>query len=139
VRFAFDIGGVISKYPDLYRELIDDLMVRGHTIYILTDMHPMDKVVKTLDINGINRHGILIADYERHAEMSKDVLLKEYEIDFFFDDFIGYVVGDGAPIRCLVMPDAVSPYYHPNWKTVDGEADFGRRRYTKSQMKGKDA
>jgi hypothetical protein len=138
MRFAFDIGGVISKHPHLYRRMMRDLMFAGNTVYVLTDMHPMEKVVATLDMNDVPRHGVLVADYDSYGEMAKDVLLREYAIDFFFDDFIGYVAGDGAPVRCLVMPDASRPYYADDWKTVDGESTFGRRTYTKAQLKGKD-
>ncbi len=140
MRIAFDIGGVISKHPDLYRELMQSMDLMGIEVYILTDMHPFEKVCETLTLNHIpfTRERVLVADYDGFGDMCKDVLLREHKIDMFFDDFIGYVVGDGSPIRCLVMPDATAPYYHESWKTVGDGGNFGRRTYTKVQAKGKD-
>jgi hypothetical protein len=129
MKFAFDIGGVISKEPDRFRRLIADLWKADHDIFILTDMHPYGKVAETLELNQIQYDEILVANYEKYGEMCKDVLLREHSIDFFFDDFIGYVAGTGAPIRLLMMPDATKPYWHDDWKTVDGDESFGRKVY----------
>lgn len=132
IRIAFDIGGVLSKYPDILRPLLRTLVDGGASVFVLTDMHPHALVMATLKINGfdfIEEAAVIVADYTKHGEGCKAELLKSLAIDIFLDDFIGYVADPSCPIRCLVMPDSSRPYYATTWKTVDGEADFGRRTY----------
>lgn len=137
MRIAFDIGGVLSKHPQLYLSLIRKLLSESvmnndsFEVFVITDMD-RNKALDSLRLNDflypngpIYEQNVLSADYSQHGEMCKDVLLKALGIDIFFDDFVGYVVGNGAPVRLLVMPDAAAAYYHDDWKTPD-EASFGR-------------
>lgn len=131
MRVAFDIGGVLSKYPDIFRDLIKRMVRAGVDVFVITDMHDMDQIEGMLTLNGFESllpftHS---ADYDTHGEGCKAELLRELKIDLFFDDFIGYVTAGGCPVRCLVMPDASRPYYHDSWKGVPGEPEFGRRVY----------
>lgn len=129
IRVAFDIGGVLSKYPDVLRPLLKLLVDAGAEVFCVTDMHPLDLVLETLRLNNFDFLGparVLVADYQTHVEGCKAVLLQQHQIDLLVDDFIGYLAEPG-PIRCLVMPDSSKPYYHSTWKTVSGEADFGRK------------
>lgn len=136
LRIAFDIGGVISKYPEIFQKLLTQLSfgdyIEDVELYIITDMHPLDKVKETLYINGFagyfNENRILVADYAKHGEAAKAVLCKEHKIDIFIDDFIGYVADPGATIRLLIMPDSKLPYWSDSWKTTEA-CDFGRRKY----------
>jgi len=135
-RIAFDIGGVLSKYPDILRPLAQALGAIGVEIYIVTDMHPHALVMETLALNGfdfIAADRVVVADYTTHGEGCKAHVLCELGIDIMLDDFIGYVADVSCPIRCLVMPDSARPYYHESWKTVSGEADFGRRTYRRRE------
>lgn len=132
MRIAFDIGGVLSKYPDILRPLALLLQHAGVDVLVITDMHDHAAVVGVLALNGfefIPPANVFTADYDKHGEGCKAELLKELRVDVFLDDFIGYVVPGGAPVRLLVMPDASRPYYHESWKMPDGEATFGRRTY----------
>ena len=58
MKIGFDIGGVISKYPDRFKQLITMLgrNCYGSTftkhLYIITDQHPKEQVLKTLEENG---------------------------------------------------------------------------------------
>lgn len=140
LRIGFDVGGVISKYPEKFYELLAALdFCAGHgapiELYILTDMHPLDKVKETLKLNNLlqffTNEEILIADYEKYGEAAKAVLCREHKIDIFIDDFIGYVADPGATIRLLLMPDSTKPYWADSWKVTDNH-DFGRRRYDKN-------
>lgn len=128
IRIAFDIGGVISKYPKLFKQLIEAINQDKIELFILTDMHPKDKVKETLWNNGFGfeDENILVADYAKYGEAAKAVLCKENAIDIFIDDFIGYVADPGATIRLLVMPDSKLPYWSETWKVTDNH-DFGRR------------
>jgi len=129
VKIAFDIGGVLSKYPDLFRPLVVQLQAAGVQVFVITDVPDRSEVLEMLRLNDfamIPEANVYSADYATHGETCKAVLLREQGIDMFFDDFIGYVAVDGCPVRCLVMPDATRPYYHETWKTVGTSWDFGR-------------
>lgn len=130
-RVAFDIGGVLSKYPEFFKAAIAAFEAAGIECHIITDMYDHASVLAMLNENGIGffSEHVHVADYNTHGEACKAVVMKEHGINVLFDDFIGYVdggaFGGDAPIRLLVMPDASKPYWHDDWK-ADG--DFGRRR-----------
>lgn len=138
MRVAFDIGGVLSKYPDQFRRLIERLMDPRPTfnnveVFIITDMHDIDEVYEMLVLNGfgrIKKTNVYCADYKTHGEGCKAELLRELKIDLFFDDFLGYMMLPCDTIRCLIIPDPHKPYWHESWETKD-KSDFGRRVYTK--------
>ncbi len=141
MKIAFDVGGVISKYPDLFFTLIEALEAGNRAIkarggeaqvevYILSDMHPKSKITDMLMQNGFSLHydRVHSADYQTHGENCKAVLCEQLGIDILVDDFIGYVSTHGKPlVRLLVMPDAERDYYSPEWKTDGSEGSFGRR------------
>ncbi len=136
MKIAFDIGGVLSKYPHVFRPLIHVLRmaeleeIYDYTVevYVITDMKPHAKAVAFCHDNGIDvpADRIFSADYETHGEMCKAVLCKELGIDLIIDDFPGYVAA-GNHVRLLVMPHPTEPYYHDEWKTDGSEGAFGRR------------
>jgi hypothetical protein len=131
LRVALDIGGVISKYPDTLRAMARCLLLGGAEVHVITDMQPRETVLETLRDNGfsfIAPEHVHLADYTTHGEGCKAVLLASLKIDVILDDNLGYIAVGGAPVRCLVMPDASRPYYHETW-TTSGEADFGRRTF----------
>jgi len=135
LKIAFDIGGVLSKYPAEFRKLLADLDGNDDIeLFVITDMHDKDEVVKQLNENlgyFFSPKNVYCADYEKHGELCKAVLLRDLKIDMFYDDFVGYTMWPPhfgpAPIRMLVMPDGYRPYWHPDWKCSGG--DFGRRVY----------
>ncbi len=140
MKIVFDIGGVISKFPHEFKELIKVLQLGGIEIFVITDMHDMQEITQMLQDNGfsnIPKENIHTADYAQFGEFCKAKLLKELHIDMFFDDFIGYHQWDSqlgkAPIRLLVSPDGFQPYWHNEWK-VPKDHDFGRRTCTKKQL-----
>lgn len=133
MKIAFDIGGVISKYPNEFRKLITCL-VYPFELHVITDQHPKEEVIKVLYDNNFGhfqKEYIHCADYEKYGGFAKAVILKELAIDIFIDDFDGYLQWDSSfgpqPILLKVQPDAFKPYWHDDWKTEGG--DFGRRRY----------
>lgn len=146
IKVAFDIGGVLSKYPEIFRALLAKLTEPGVgqvvEVHVISDMHPKEKIIEVLTLNGFMGYftpeRVHSADYDEYCEGCKAILLEELGIDVFFDDFIGYVTPGGAPVRLLVMPDHEKPYYADSWKMPEGEPEFGRRRFTKRQTKGRD-
>ncbi len=133
MKIAFDIGGVLSAYPDEFRAMALTLGLQ-HALYVITDMHPHEKSIRVLTENHLippfNPARVLSADYERYGNAAKAVILRDLGIDVLIDDFAGYLVWPWetpAPIRLHVCPDPRRPYWHDTWKCDGGE--FGRRRY----------
>lgn len=132
---AFDIGGVLSKYPEQFLQLFESLWTH-HKLYVITDMHDREKTLQMLRDNGFLRYlpeqMVVNSDYEKYGEMCKAVLLRDLKIDIFFDDFAGYMTWDSqlgpAPIRLMVQPDPFKPYWAESWKTDPADGDFGRRK-----------
>jgi hypothetical protein len=130
LRVAFDVGGVLSKYPEEFRRLIDAFNDSdGVEVLVISDMHPEQKIREMLAANGFFGLPCFSADYYSHGEACKAVLCERLGVDILVDDFIGYVATPGQPrVRLLVMPDPSLPYYADSWKTDGSEGDFGRRR-----------
>lgn len=130
MKIAIDIGGAISKYPEIFREMISAFRAAGAETFILTDQHPREAVLATLAANGFEFDAahVLCAEYDRFADACKAVLLREHGIDIFVDDQPGYLAwpwATPAPLRLRVEPDQRRPYWAPEWKCDGG--DFGRR------------
>lgn len=132
VRIGFDIGGVLSKYPDLLRPIVDALLAAPDVeVFVLSDMHPHSKCVAFVQDNGfrIPADRIHSCDYAECGEECKAVKARELGLDVLVDDFPGYVATVGAPaLRLLAMPDPTRPYYDDSWKTDGSEGNFGRRK-----------
>ena len=131
LKLAFDVGGVLSKYPDKFRPIISVLGIQNLLeVHVISDMHPKEKIVKMLRDNAmfIDYDKVHSADYAKYGEACKSILCKELGIDILIDDFIGYVAGPDPLLRLLVMPNPAEPYYHDDWLTDGSEGDFGRRR-----------
>lgn len=131
IKIGFDIGGVLTKYPEILTPFVNSLVKNNPDIevHVLSDMHPVEKCQDWLARNGlqVKPENVHSCDYSTYGETCKAVKCKELDIDILMDDFIGYVA-EGSPIRLLVMPDAKRPYYHDDWKTDGSEGDFGRRK-----------
>ena len=128
MKIGIDVGGVISKYPSLFKTLIKELSKTKIEVFIISDMHPISKITDMLALNGIELPAgrVISADYQTHGELCKSVVCKELGIDILIDDFIGYVA-EGEHLRLLAMPNPKMPYYSDDWKTDGSEGNFGRR------------
>lgn len=138
LRVALDIGGVMSKYPDTMRAFAKALLAGDGEVHVVTDMHDHEDVLQQLEVNGfdfIPAANVHCADYKTHGEGCKAELLEKLGIHLILDDFIGYVAVPGGAVRCLVMPDASQPYWHPTWNAGKAEgSDFGRRVYRRPAL-----
>lgn len=133
-RIAFDIGGVLSKYPDKFRPFVVQLLQVGIEVFVITDMHDVEKIYEMLVLNDfgmIPKANVYSADYKEHGDGCKAELLRELEIDLFFDDHLPYMMLPGDTIQSLVMPTPFKPYWSPEWKVPEGDPEFGRRFYKK--------
>ena len=140
MKIAFDIGGVLSKFPGHFSPIVRQLGER-YEIHVITDMHDREEVARQLRVNGfsppINLENVHIADYAAHGEAAKAVILRERVIDVLVDDFPGYLVWPWptpAPLRLQVMPDPRRPYWHRTWDSGT-ESDFGRMVFMEDQVK----
>ena len=152
LRVGIDMGGCISKFPDEFFILVETLAAGtkalqangskcGVEVWIVSDMHPKEKIMDMLLRNGwnISCDRVVSADYKAHGEFCKAVVCKEHGIDVLIDDFIGYVCTPGAPkVRLLVMPDASRDYYHSTWVCSPEDAKFGRRNPSGSKRPPED-
>lgn len=131
MRIAFGIGGVISKYPDIFRVMIRALTrSRDIEVFIITDMHNRAQSLEMLEMNGFGwmvNDRVYSADFETYGEACKAVLLEQLQIDVMIDDFPAYVAA-GCPVRLLALPDITRPYYADDWKVPESVGDFGRRK-----------
>lgn len=131
LKIGIDMGGVLSKYPEILIPLVNSIAmnIADIEVHILSDISPKEKIQDWLDRNNVyvNPENVHSCDYAEHGELCKAIKCKELNIDILMDDFIGYLT-EGAPIRLLVMPDAQRPYYHDDWKTDGSEGNFGRRK-----------
>ena len=141
MKIAFDIGGVLSKYPKEFKEVISHFAGEHENIFIITDQHPKQEVLETLRINGFDfilADNVYCADYAKYGEMCKAIILRDLKIDILVDDFMGYLQWDyswgKAPLRLLVMPDAQSPYWKEDWELLNDTPEFGRRVYSKERL-----
>lgn len=130
IRVAFDVGGVLSKRPEVFVPLLKALEASPDvTVFVVSDMHPQARIIDMLARNGIliDPERIISSDYETHGELCKTVVCKDLKIDLLIDDFPGYVA-QGDHVRLLVMPDPSRPYFADEWQTDGSEGDFGRRK-----------
>jgi hypothetical protein len=134
VKVAFDIGGLISRYPNMMKELMSSLIRGGSEVFILTDMNPRDALAacrenglmgfighkgipKSMDVEhdwSIRESWILSADWSRHGDLCKSELMELYEIDILIDDRPDYAAS-GDFIGLVLSPRPDVPYYSPEW------------------------
>ena len=132
LRMSFDIGGVLSKYPEVFRPMVTALQRGGVEVYVITDMHEHEKSVRFVRENGydIPAERILNSDYLVWGELCKARTIHENRIQLHVDDFAGYCAHNGC-VNLFVWPNPQKPYYADDFKTDGSEGDFGRRKASK--------
>jgi hypothetical protein len=114
MKLAFDIGGVLGKYSDVFRPMIAALHKGGAELFVLTDIPDKKVAEEQLNKYGYNiaPEKILCADFEKHGERCKAVLIKEHGIDLLVDDHPGYCADSGC-VSLFVWPQPHIPYESP--------------------------
>lgn len=133
LRVAFDIGGVLSKRPDVFRPLVAALQAGGVEVFVVTDMPDHEQSVRLVRDNGyaIPAANILNSDYTAYGETCKAEIVKAHNLHLLVDDFPGYasaVATETDAVSLFTWPDPRRPYYADDFKTDGKEGDFGRRR-----------
>lgn len=133
MKVSFDIGGVLSKYPHVFKPLMEALQKGGIDVFVLTDMHDHEQSVRFVQGNGFNvaEDHILNADYSEHGEDCKASVIEKHGIELHIDDFPGYCANTKC-VNLFVWPNPEQSYYHNDFKTDGTEGDFGRRRKAKA-------
>lgn len=118
MKIAFDIGGVISKYPEKMRELIIALICGGIDVHIITDM-PKTASDRLMIENGFHRviglDKVHNANWALHQDQCKAELCKELGIDILVDDRPDYCAGLDC-IGFVVSPRPKLTYNAATWK-----------------------
>ncbi|MDQ3834306.1 MAG: hypothetical protein M3315_11900 [Actinomycetota bacterium] len=140
LRVSFDIGGVLSKYPQVFRPFVAVLQAGGAEVYVLTDMHDHDQSVRFVQGNGydIKPENVLNSDYAEFGELCKAKIIRDMGIDIHVDDFPGYCAHSEC-VSLFVWPNPSEPYYHDEFKTDGSEGTFGRRKRSALSFDGEEA
>ena len=111
MKMAFDIGGVLGKYPNVFRPMVSALQKGGAEVFVLTDITDIKVAQEQLSRYEyiFSPEMILCADFEKYGERCKSVLIKEYGIDVLIDDHPGYCADSGC-VSLFVWPDPLIPY-----------------------------
>lgn len=111
MKLAFDIGGVLGKYPDVFLPMISALQKGGAEVFVLTDIPDIKVTQEQLNKYGYNflPEKILCADFEKYGERRKSILIKEHGINVLVDDHPGYCADSGC-VSLFVWPDPHKPY-----------------------------
>jgi len=116
MKIGFDIGGVISRYPEKMIQLMGILQMGGAEVYVITDI-PFDIAVELCAKNhiAIAQDRIISCDWGKHMDLCKTKACEELGIDFLIDDRPDYcAVGDF--IGLVVSPRPLTAkYYHETW------------------------
>lgn len=116
LKIAFDIGGVITKFPEICYTLISSL--KSHfDIYIVTDI-PRETAVKLCEKNGLFKlipsENLVSADWNQFGDRCKSMVYKDLGIDVAIDDRPDYIY-EGVTLGLYTMPRPDLPYYDKSW------------------------
>lgn len=111
MKLAFDIGGVLGKYPCVFIPMILALQNGGAEVFVITDIAEKETAQALLGKYGYSfaPEMILCADFQKYGERCKAVLIKEHGIDVLVDDHPGYCADAGC-VSLFVWPDPHVPY-----------------------------
>lgn len=139
LRVSFDIGGVLSKYPHVFRPMVSALIKGGAVVYVLTDIPDHAKATKLVWDNGfhVDADHVLCADWNEHGDSCKAEVLKAHGIHLHIDDFAPYCA-HGECLSLFAWPNPELPYYHEDFVHDDalGVPAVMRRRKARPRAGG---
>lgn len=116
MKVAFDIGGVISRYPFEMKKLMLSLIKGGVEVCIMTDMNAEDARNAVLE-NGLDfipTDQIYSCDWSRHGDLCKSKMIESLGVDILIDDRPDYCAA-GDFIGLVLSPRPDKNYYHDTW------------------------
>lgn len=119
IKVGFDIGGVLSKHPDIFQPMIEALNAHpAFEVHVLTDVLP-PRSFRLVQENNITvpPERIHSCDYARYGDTCKAEKVRELGITLMIDDHLPYLLPMREdPVVCLrVLPDG-QDMFHPNFK-----------------------
>ena len=125
MKIAFDIGGVITRYPVAMKTMMRALQAGGVDVHILSDI-PIDilrKLVEINDLNFIPAENVHSADWAADQDMCKSKMCESLGIDMLIDDRPDYCAV-GNFIGLVVSPrPATTSYYAEGWNNTTAEIE----------------
>ena len=115
IRVGFDIGGVLSKYPEVFKPMIEALNAHpAFEVHVLTDV-PAPRSIELVHKNGyqVPAERIHTANYPLHGSNCKARKVEELGLALLIDDHLPYLENVKA-MRLHVMPDSSKPFFHPD-------------------------
>lgn len=109
---TFDIGGVLGKYPEVFRPIVAALQAApGVEVHVITDIAEQSRALEILARHGyaFGPERVHCASYADHGEMCKSVVLRQLGSALHVDDHPGYCV-EGAEVSLFVWPNPRRPY-----------------------------
>jgi len=81
MKFAFDVDGVITVYPEMFSILTNALVQAGHEVYIMTDYDEYYRAQREQELQeyGIAYTELLITGH-------KEDMCRQRQIDYLLDD-----------------------------------------------------
>lgn len=119
LKISFGIGGVITKYPNEMRMLIDALSESDSVeVYIISDLTKEHPTQKLLQRNGIEIpvERILLADRAKYGEKCISKVVQDNNIDIHMDANPAYC-DNTKGINFFLWPNTNIPYFSPDFKS----------------------
>jgi hypothetical protein len=116
MRVAFDIGGLISRYPDEMKTLMHALTAGGVEVHIMTDMNSKDAWNAVLE-NGLDfipANRVHSCDWSQYGDLCKTKMMEKIGIHVLVDDRPDYCAS-GDFIGLVLSPRPEKGYYHKTW------------------------
>jgi hypothetical protein len=113
---AFDIGGVLSRYPEKMKALMHALMAGGVDVRIVTDINH-SKAIELLHLNGfgfVPDEKVHSGDWSVDGDLCKTNVCTEIGVDFLIDDRPDYCA-EGDFIGMVLSPRPRVSYYAKTW------------------------
>ena len=120
MKIAFDIGGVLSRYPMAFYDLMGILSRGGADVHIISDM-PKAAALDALRLNGFHSippDKVHSADFAKYGDLCKTRLCESLGIDVLIDDRPDYCAA-GSFIGMVLSPRPETAYFASDWKHHD--------------------
>lgn len=116
IRIGFDIGGVLSRYPEILGPMIEALNADDRfEVHVLTDV-PGPRAIDLIHKNGLSvpEDRIHSCDRAQHGDACKAAKIRELGIQLMIDDHLPYLGEVSGCARLHVLPDE-RPFFAPGF------------------------
>lgn len=114
MKFAFDMDGVITEAPDLFKALTSALRAAGHEIYIVTDFDEHFRTYREAELARLE----IVYDHLVITSRKQQTATAE-GIDYAFDDDAAYYPAHTAVPLFLFTTKSNNPVTSDTPRTVE--------------------